>query len=232
LSFRLLQLDYQSQLKDAKNDEIPKIAQSWLDGLEKLVAKYGKNSYAAEPMLALAQEYEIHSKEDDAIKWYDRIIKDFDKSEVSSKALGGKRRLESIGNRWMISGPSIDGKGSLTAAQLAGKVVVVQYWATWADQCKADFDTLKKLQAKYGKQGFQVVGVNLDTERGDAQKVLKSSSLPWPNLYEPGGFDSRFANEMGVFSLPLMILVDKQGKVVSRNITAEELDGELKKLLK
>jgi len=132
----------------------------------------------------------------------------------------------------MISGPTIDGKGNLTAAQLAGKVVLVQYWAMWADQSKQDFDTLKKLQVKYGKQGFQVVGVNLDTEKSEAQKIIKSASLPWPNLYEPGGMDSRFANEMGLYTLPVMILIDKQGKVVSRNITADELDGELKKLLK
>ena len=232
LGYRALQIDYQLSLKDAKNDDIPKIAQVWMDGLEKLVTTYGTSSQAAEPMLALAQECEIHGKEEAAIQWYSRILKDFKESEFAQKALGGKMRLESIGNRWIISGPSIDGKGSLTAAQLAGKVVVVQYWATWADQCKQDFDTLKKLQAKYGKQGFQVVGVNLDTDRADAQKLLKSSSLPWPNLFEPGGFDSRYANEMGVFSLPLMILIDKQGKVVSRNITADELDGELKKLLK
>jgi thiol-disulfide isomerase/thioredoxin len=230
--YRLLQLDYQTQLKGAKNDDIPKISEGWMDGLEQLVANYGKNPYAAEPMLSLAQEYEIHGKEADAIKWYTKVSSDFGSSDFAVKAIGGKRRLESIGNRWMISGPSIDGKGSLTAAQLAGKVVVVQYWATWADQCKADFDTLKKLQAKYSKQGLQVVGVNLDTERADAQKAIKSASLTWPNLFEPGGFDSRYANEMGVFSLPLMILVDKQGKVVSRNITADELDGELKKLLK
>jgi thiol-disulfide isomerase/thioredoxin len=232
LDYRMLQLDYQTQLKDAKNDDIPKISEGWMEGLEQLVAKYGKNPYAAEPMLSLAQEYEIHGKEAEAIKWYTKVSSDFSSSEYAVKAIGGKRRLESIGNRWMISGPSIDGKGTLTPAQLAGKVVVVQYWATWADQCKADFDTLKKLQAKYGKQGLQVVGVNLDTEKADAQQAIKSASLTWPNLFEPGGFDSRYANEMGIFSLPLMILIDKQGKVVSRNITADELDGELKKLLK
>jgi thiol-disulfide isomerase/thioredoxin len=230
--YRLLQLDYQVQLKDAKNDDIPKISEGWLDGLEQLVAKYGKNPYAAEPMLSLAQEYEIHGKEAEAIKWYTKVSSDFNSSDFSVKAIGGKRRLESIGNRWMITGPSIDGKGNLTAAQLAGKVVLVQYWAMWADQSKQDFETLKKLQAKYGKQGFQVVGVNLDTEKSDAQKLIKSASLPWPNLYEPGGMDSRFANEMGLYTLPVMILIDKQGKVVSRNITADELDGELKKLLK
>lgn len=232
LGYRALQIDYQMSLKDAKNEEISKIAQTWLDGLEKLVSMHGDSESAAEPMLALAQEYEIHGREADAIKQYARIVKDFKDSDFAQKALGGKMRLESIGNRWMISGPSIDGKGNLTAAQLAGKVVLVQYWATWADQCKADFDTLKKLQAKYGKQGFQVIGVNLDTERADALKTLKAAALPWPTLYEPGGFDSRYANEMGVFSLPLMILIDKQGKVVSRNIVADELDEELKKMLK
>lgn len=231
LGFRALQTDYNQSLQDAKEAQIPKIHSAWVDGLEKLVAQNAKSEQAAEPMLALAQEYEISGKEQEAIDWYGKILKSFPESEFAKKALGGKRRLESIGNRWMVSGPTIDGKGALNASALSGKVVIVQYWASWCDKCKQDFATLKQLQAKYGK-GLQVVGVNLDSNREDGQKVVKSTALPWPTLHEPGGFDSRYANEMGVFSLPLMILVDKQGKVVSRNITAEELDAELRKLIK
>jgi thiol-disulfide isomerase/thioredoxin len=232
VGFRALQTNYHESVQTAKETEIPKIHTAWIDGLEKLVEQNANSPEAAEPMLALAQEYEISGKEAEAIDTYGKILSKYPDSEFAKKALGGKRRLESIGNRWMVSGPTIDGKGNLNASALSGKVVVVQYWATWCDKCKQDFATLKQLQAKYGKQGFYVVGVNLDTNREDALKVLKSTPVSWPTLYEPGGFDSRYANEMGVFSLPLMVLVDKQGKVVSRNITAEELDAEVRKLVK
>jgi thiol-disulfide isomerase/thioredoxin len=202
-----------------------------MDGLKELVTQYANTSQAAEPMLALAQEYEIASNDDEAKKWYGKVTSSFAESDFAKKATGGKRRLDAVGNRWMISGPTLDGKSTLNPSALAGKVVIVQYWATWCDTCVDDFSALKKLQTKYGK-GVQVVGVNLDMERSDALKAVKSANLPWPTLYEPGGFDSRFANEMGIFSLPLTILIDKQGKVVSRNITVDELDAELKKLVK
>ncbi len=232
LGYRLLQVEYTQSLEGAKDSEIPKIHAAWMEGLETLVKQHSNTAQAAEPILALAQEYEISGKEDTAIEWYGKLVKGYPDSEFARKANGGRMRLQSIGNRWMISGPTIDGKGTLNPSALAGKVVVVQYWATWCDQCKKDFSTLKSLQAKYGKQGFQVVSVNLDIDRNDALKVLKTTPLPWPTLYEPGGFEGRFANEMGVFTLPLTILVDQQGKVVSRNITVDELDAEVKKLLK
>jgi thiol-disulfide isomerase/thioredoxin len=231
VGYRALQTDYNQSLQEAKEAQIPKIHTAWVEGLEKLVAEFDGKPEAAEPMLALAQEYEISGKEKEATVAYGRIAEKFPESEFAQKASGAKRRLELIGNRWMISGSTIDGK-TISPSALANKVVVVQYWATWCDQCKQDFATLKALQAKYGKQGVQVVGVNLDSNRDDALKVLKSSSLPWPTFYEAGGFDSRYANEMGIFTLPLTILIDKQGKVVSRNIMAEELDAEVRKLLK
>lgn len=229
--YRVLQADYNQALKDAKESEIPKIYSTWFDGLKLLVARHADNPEIAEVLLQLANECENSGKEDDAVGHYTSIITKFPKSELVPKAAGAKRRLESLGKVLTISGTTIDGK-TLNPAALQGKVVVVQYWANWCDVCKSDFATLKSLQAKYGKQGFGVIGINLDSNKEDAIKVLKTASLPWPNLYEPGGFDSRFANEMGVFTLPLMILMDKQGRVISRNITAGELDSELKKLLK
>jgi thiol-disulfide isomerase/thioredoxin len=231
VTLRALQTDYNLSLHVAKEAQIPKIHSAWIEGLEQLVSGHQDLPETAEAMLALAQEYEISGKEKEAIDWYGRIPKKFPQSEFAAKAQGAIRRLELIGNRWMITGNTIDNK-ALNPAALSGKVVVVQYWATWCDQCKSDFATLKSLQSKYGKQGLQVIGVNLDSNKEEALGVLRTSALPWPTLHEPGGFESRFANELGIFTLPLMVLVDRQGKVVSRNITAEELDAEIRKLLK
>ena len=56
---------------------------------------------------------------------------------------------------------------------------------------------------------------------------LKTNKVPWPQLFETGGLDSRFANSMGILTLPTMLLIDKQGKVVNRNIHVTELDREV-----
>src|SRR6185436_13756689 len=98
---------------------------------------------------------------------------------------------------------------------------------------KTDFAQLKELNAKYGgKNGLAIVGVNLDTNLADATDYLSKNRLPWFHLWEPGGLDSRLANEMGILTLPTMILVDDKGKVVNRSVHITELENELKGLLK
>jgi Thioredoxin-like len=233
VGFRALQTDYNQSLAsaDGKESEIGKIREAWISGLEGLVSDYGKSSEAAEPMLALAQECELEGKEEQAIRWYGRIASDFPESSFAPKAKGAKRRLESLGKTFTLSGNTIDGK-PFNSSALVGRTTVIYYWATWYDKLGDDFTTLKNLQAKYGKSGFQVVGINLDSNREEALKALKATTPTWPTLYESGGFDSRFANEMGIFSLPVVVMLDKSGKVISRSVNIGELEAELRKTTK
>ena len=74
--------------------------------------------------------------------------------------------------------------------------------------------------------------MSLDNDRADLDSFLKENPLPWPQIFEPGGMDGRLSTEFGIISLPTMILVDSQGKVVNRNIrTAAELDRQLEKIV-
>ena len=90
---------------------------------------------------------------------------------------------------------------------------------------------LKELVQKYRRRGLVVVGINLDYSRKDLLAYLKSKELPWPQLYEAGGFDSRYAKEMGVVTVPLLLLVGPDGKVVNKNIQAAEIEEQFKKIL-
>ncbi len=126
-------------------------------------------------------------------------------------------------------GKSTSGE-AVDLAKFRGQVVLIQYWATWCEPCKADMLILKELVERYGSAGFAVIGVNLDTSAQAMQSFLSESRLPWPQVYEEGGLDSRPAVELGILTVPTMILVDQQGRVVNRNISATELGSELKKL--
>jgi thiol-disulfide isomerase/thioredoxin len=127
-----------------------------------------------------------------------------------------------------IKGGAID----LAAQPYRGRVVLIQYWATWDDRCKADMDALKELYGKYGGAGgFEIVGVCLDKDPKSMQQFLAQNRYMWRQVHEPGGFDGRLANEMGVMTLPMMVLVDQKGTVVGDNIFAANVEGELKRLL-
>jgi hypothetical protein len=88
-----------------------------------------------------------------------------------------------------------------------------------------------ELYAKYGGDKFEVIGVPLDSSKDEVVNYIKEQKLPWKEIFEPGGFDSRLAVEMGVISLPLMVLVDDKGNAVNANVMTAELEAELKKVL-
>ena len=117
-------------------------------------------------------------------------------------------------------------------AQYRGRVVLIQYWATWCGPCKDHMATLKSLVDKYGASKFSIIGVNLDTTLAEAKKFLAETRVSWPQIFEEGGLDGRPANQMGILTLPTMILVDKDGKVVNRNVHVAELSGELESLIR
>jgi hypothetical protein len=88
---------------------------------------------------------------------------------------------------------------------------------------------IKQLAEKYGRN-FTVLGVSLDTNAKDLKAYLTENPLPWEQIFEEGGQDSQPANALGIITVPTMILVDAEGKVVNRNIQASEIEAELKKL--
>jgi thiol-disulfide isomerase/thioredoxin len=210
--------------------DFAKIQTEWLKNLEQFVTSYPKSSDASEAMLQLAIAQEFAGEEDAAKKWYGRIVKDFANTPAAQKANGAQIRLDSEGKVINITGKAVGG-GTIDLSKYRGKVVLLQYWATWCEPARNDMAALKDLSKKYGNS-FAVVGVSLDNEAKELNAYLSEAKLPWPQIFEEGGLDSRPANQLGILTLPTMILVDQQGKVVDRNIQTAELAGALKKLIK
>ena len=228
--FRQLTADYSRSLQNA-NDDFAKVQDKWLADLQQFVVDFPKSPDTAEAMLQLAIAKEFAGEEDQAKAFYAKIVTDFADSSSAAKAAGAKTRLESVGKPIVLRGADVQGR-KVDLAQFRGKVVLVQYWATWCEPAKADMALLKELQAKYAKSGFTIVGVNLDNEKASLDEFLKTNRLPWVQIYESGGLDGRLANELGILTLPTMILLDEKGNVVDRNIHISQLDTELKKRLK
>lgn len=230
VKFRYLTAEYGQSLQQPEPD-FAKIQERWLESLEQFVRDYPSGEDTPDAMLQLAIGKEFAGEADAAVALYSRIASTFPDTETAKKAAGAKRRLESVGQSIELRGTSLENQ-PVSLASYRGQMVLIHYWATWCEPCKQDMEILKKMQSKYARQGFTLIGVNLDSQRDQAVAFLQSKPLPWAQLYEPGGLDSRLANEMGILTLPTMLLVDKQGKVLNRNIHAAELDEELGKRLR
>jgi hypothetical protein len=215
------------------NADPAKIQEQWLADLTAFVGKYPRSSDTAEALLQLGMYEEFVGKSEEARKWYQQLVTDFPNAPPSSKANGALRRLNSIGSQIRVRGQDMQGKTlDLSAPPYRGKVVLIHYWATWSDRAKEDMILLKNFYAQNGGKEFEILGVCLDASKATAEQFLNQNRLPWKHLYEPGGVDGRLANEMGIMTLPLLVLVDRDGRVVNDNTQIPELQAELTRLQK
>lgn len=229
--FSYLSAEYGQQLQDPKADYL-KIQENWLGKLNEFVKQYPQSPDSAQAMLQLAIAQEFAGKEKEALEWYTAIATKFPESPMAPKAAGARRRLESVGQPMTLQGKTLDGRALDLATAYKGKTVVIHYWATWCEPCKQDMASLKQLLEKYNKQGFAVVGVNLDTDSDALRKYLTANKPTWHHVRDAEGLDGPLANQMGILTLPTMILVDKSGRVVNRSLHSGELEQELQKLLR
>jgi len=230
VEFRELSAEYALALQ-SPNPEFAKIQTTWLQNLETFVGRHPKSPDTADALLQLGIAEEFAGREEKAKQWYHQIVENFDSAAAAKKAAGAIRRLESVGKSIELSGKSTDGE-QVDLGSLKGKWVLIHYWATWCEPCKVDLAELRELQAKYAASGLAIIGVSLDNNRQALDEYLSKNHLPWPQLFEPGGLDSRYANEMGILTLPTMVLIDADGHVANRSIHISELDRELRNRLK
>jgi len=225
VTFRLAQARYAANMQQP-GVEIDKVQAAWLEELRAFVEKYPKSADAAEAMLQMGIADEFAGREREALERYGAIVASFPESVPARKARGAARRLESVGKPLALSGTALDGR-TVSIESLRGTPVLVHYWATWCEPCKVDIAQIRELAAKYGPKRFAVVGIALDSDRQQLDKFLQAKPIAWPQLHEAGGLDGRLAEELGVLTLPTMILLDAKGNVVDRNVVITELEKKL-----
>lgn len=219
--------------QQAPDADFSKIQEKWLADLEAFANAYPNSDDSAEALLQLGMSHEFANRVDKAKQWYQKLVKDFPNSRQAAKAKGVLRRLDSIGKPIRFNAKDVRGNSvNIAAPPYLGRVVLIQFWGTVDDRCQEDMDTLKELYAKYGgRGGFEIIGVCLDKDPKTMQAFLAKNRYLWRQIHEPGGFDGKLANELGVMTLPMMILVDQKGTVVGNNIFPANLEDELKRLL-
>ena len=142
-------------------------------------------------------------------------------ASLATRLDGTARRLKLVGNELELTGATAAGD-AFDWTSYRGKVVLIDFWATWCGPCIAELPNVRALYEKYHDRGFEVVGISLDRDRQALDKFLADKQIPWTTLHEAGGAHPA-ATYYGVSSIPTMLLVGRDGKVISLGARGEEL---------
>lgn len=230
IAYRMITADYTQKIQKPDVD-FPKAQKEFLKQLEDFVSAYPKSEDTADAMIQIAMGAEMMGDNTEAVKWYTNASSKFGNRLAGQKAAGALARLNLGGNKFTIAGKTVDGK-DFSSKDFAGGPVIFHYWASWCEPCKAEMRHLKELQNKYAREKLRIVGINVDSDVQTAKDFLKQNSYPWVHIYEPGGLDGKLAVGLGVFNLPVNVVVDGQSKVVKSGIHYSELDAIIEKMVK
>ncbi|MFM8474795.1 MAG: redoxin domain-containing protein [Planctomycetaceae bacterium] len=232
VSYRRLMAEYAVRLKaddratgEAEARAAREATQKWwFEQLEAFARQWPGSDDAPDAVVQLAISYELMGRIDDAKAWYGQLAKNYPQTEGGVKATGALKRLNLIGSPLQLAGKNLQNQ-PISSAQYRNKVVLVVFWASYAQPFADDLETLQAALAKHQKAGFEILGVNLDPDPAAATAFITKSNIRWQNLREPaaqqGGQPGDFG--FGIVSLPTMFLVNREG-VVEGGITARNLD--------
>ncbi len=227
--FRQMAAEYGLSLQ-APNADYNKVLTGWIANLEQFLKDFPDAPDAPEAIMQIAVGKEYLGDEEAARQQYQLLATRFPETPEGIRARGALKRLTMEGQVLDFKGKDPQG-GTVDIAGYRGKAVVIQYWASWCEPCKAEMAILKDLLSRYGSQ-LAVVGVNVDTDAADMAAYLRDAKLPWPQIREEGGMESRPALELGILTVPTTILLDGQGRVVDRSVVATELEAKLKQIIR
>jgi thiol-disulfide isomerase/thioredoxin len=170
-----------------------------------------------------------------ATELYQQLVEAFkDRSQLGEAAAEAAdkyaKRSSIVGQPFVVEGVLPDGS-PFDWSRYAGKVVLVDFWATWCMPCIQEIPNIREHLNRYQDQGFEVVGVNLDNEQTRLADWLASQPLPWPTVVsadaEAVGFQAPMAAKYGVNAIPFLVLVDRDGTAIALNLRGDKLSAKL-----
>ncbi|PYJ83647.1 MAG: hypothetical protein DME22_15270 [Verrucomicrobia bacterium] len=134
-----------------------------------------------------------------------------------------------VGKPLAIKFAAVDGR-QVDLGNLRGKVVLIDFWATWCVPCVHEVPHVKAVYDQLHPKGFEIVGISFDQKKTALQSFVLKEKMTWPQYFDGKGWENQFGVRFGIESIPTMWLVDKKG--VLRHIDArEDLEAKVQKLL-
>ncbi len=185
----------------------------------------------------LIESFKAGGGKEKALEFLDRVAKDLEpvatadpRIESYLAQLRGQLNVPGVGDSMDIKFTATDGSEvDLTA--MTGKVVLVDFWATWCGPCIAEMPNVIKAYNEFHDDGFEVVGISLDQNQSDLDRYVEENKMPWPQYFDGKGWGNEIAGKFGIQGIPATFLIGKSGKIEATNLRGDALEKKVSELL-
>lgn len=190
--------------------------------------QFPKREEAYQLALMLANSYLEHGNVERARS----VAADVEKNgegDAKEEAQAQLRKIDRVGKPLDLRFTDLKGT-QVNLKDYAGKVVLVDFWATWCGPCVAALPDVKETYTKYRQKGFEIIGISLDKEMDALTKFISEKEMSWPQYFDGLGWNNKFAAKFEITGVPALWLVDKKGNLRDLNGGAS-LGTKVEKLL-
>lgn len=200
--------------------------------LHNLLSKSGKNELSKEIIYKSAIIGMMRLAPDLSANIYQKFEKEYPKSmyiEILKPYLAPLLKTQ-IGSIMEITLPDTSGK-LFSTKNFKGKILIIDFWASWCGPCRMENPNMVKLYQAFKDKGLEIVGVSLDRDSKAWKEAIRKDNLSWIHISDVKGWQSAAAREYGINSIPQMFVLDKQGKIIAKNLRGEALYKKIESLL-
>lgn len=119
----------------------------------------------------------------------------------------------------------------MALSSLKGKVVLIDFWASWCGPCRKEMPNVVKAYAKFKAKGFEIFGVSLDSDKDRWVEAIAKDGITWPQVSDLQKWGSEVVRLYNIQGIPYTVLLDKEGKIIAKNLRGEELEKKLAEVL-